>query len=257
MSNKDFQNGLTIGLASGRIVEKEYILPIGGDELGGVKNGGNVVINEDGTMTAPASGGGGEAGADGKSAYQIALDNGFEGTEEEWLESLKGIQGDKGEAGATGPAGPQGEKGETGSAGKDGTSVTITNITQSTEDGGSNIVTFSDGKNITIKNGSKGSQGIQGEKGDKGDKGDQGIQGESGTDGKDGTNGTNGKDGVSATHSWNGTVLTVTSASGTSSADLKGEKGDKGDPYTLTDTDKQTIVSAVLESFTDVSEVAL
>lgn len=29
-------------------------------------------------------------GVDGKSAYQIALDNGFEGTEEEWLESLKG-----------------------------------------------------------------------------------------------------------------------------------------------------------------------
>lgn len=27
--------------------------------------------------------------SDGKSAYQIALDNGFVGTEEEWLESLK------------------------------------------------------------------------------------------------------------------------------------------------------------------------
>lgn len=27
---------------------------------------------------------------DGKSAYEVALDNGFEGTEEEWLESLKG-----------------------------------------------------------------------------------------------------------------------------------------------------------------------
>ena len=32
-------------------------------------------------------------GADGKSAYGIALENGFEGTEEEWLESLKGIGG--------------------------------------------------------------------------------------------------------------------------------------------------------------------
>ena len=28
-------------------------------------------------------------GKDGKSAYQAALDNGFEGTEQEWLESLK------------------------------------------------------------------------------------------------------------------------------------------------------------------------
>lgn len=31
----------------------------------------------------------GPAGADGKSAYEVALDNGFVGTEEEWLESLK------------------------------------------------------------------------------------------------------------------------------------------------------------------------
>lgn len=40
----------------------DYTLPIGGEELGGVKNGGNVVINEDGTMTAPASGSGGSGG---------------------------------------------------------------------------------------------------------------------------------------------------------------------------------------------------
>ena len=33
--------------------ENAYELPIGGDELGGVKNGGNVTINADGTMTAP------------------------------------------------------------------------------------------------------------------------------------------------------------------------------------------------------------
>lgn len=32
-------------------------------------------------------------GLDGKSAYQIALKNGFEGTEEEWLESLEGKAG--------------------------------------------------------------------------------------------------------------------------------------------------------------------
>ena len=38
-------------------------------------------------------------GNDGKSAYEIAVDNGFIGTEAEWLESLKG---DKGEPGADG-----------------------------------------------------------------------------------------------------------------------------------------------------------
>ena len=32
-------------------------------------------------------------GQDGKSAYQIALDNGFKGSEEAWLESLKGASG--------------------------------------------------------------------------------------------------------------------------------------------------------------------
>lgn len=33
---------------------------------------------------------------DGKSAYQIAVDNGFEGTEKEWLASLVGSQGERG-----------------------------------------------------------------------------------------------------------------------------------------------------------------
>lgn len=32
----------------------------------------------------------GEKGADGKSAYQIAVDDGFTGTKAEWLASLKG-----------------------------------------------------------------------------------------------------------------------------------------------------------------------
>lgn len=43
----------------GEIVHKidNKYLPVGGTDLGAVKNGGNVVINEDGTMTAPESGG--------------------------------------------------------------------------------------------------------------------------------------------------------------------------------------------------------
>lgn len=47
-------------------------------------------------------------GVDGKSAYEIAVDNGFVGTEEEWLESLKGDTGATGPAGPTGPAGANG-----------------------------------------------------------------------------------------------------------------------------------------------------
>lgn len=41
-------------------------------------------------------GGGGGSGAAGKSAYEIAVDNGFVGTETEWLESLKGADGTDG-----------------------------------------------------------------------------------------------------------------------------------------------------------------
>jgi hypothetical protein len=52
--------------------------------------------------------------------------------------------------------GPPGVKGDRGA---DGTSVTVKSISESTTDGGSNIVTFSDGSILTIKNGSKGSPG--------------------------------------------------------------------------------------------------
>lgn len=38
----------------------------------------------------------GEAGTDGKSAYAIALDHGYTGTEAEWLESMRGQQGEPG-----------------------------------------------------------------------------------------------------------------------------------------------------------------
>lgn len=41
-------------------------------------------------------------GADGKSAYQVAVENGFEGTEEEWLESLHGKNGIDGDIGPAG-----------------------------------------------------------------------------------------------------------------------------------------------------------
>lgn len=46
-----------------------------------------------------AQGVAGESGADGESAYQIAVNNGFVGTEEEWLASLVGPQGPQGPAG--------------------------------------------------------------------------------------------------------------------------------------------------------------
>ena len=45
---------------------------------------------------AAIAGAGGIKGEDGKSAYQIAVENGFAGTSEEWLASLKGERGKDG-----------------------------------------------------------------------------------------------------------------------------------------------------------------
>lgn len=59
------------------------------------------------------------AGADGESAYAIAVRNGYVGSETEWLASLKG---DTGEAGA---AGTNGTDGVNGADGKDGTTVVV------------------------------------------------------------------------------------------------------------------------------------
>lgn len=43
----------------------------------------------------------GDKGDSGDSAYHIAIENGFVGTETEWLDSLKGEQGEKGDTGDT------------------------------------------------------------------------------------------------------------------------------------------------------------
>ena len=43
--------------------------------------------------------------------------------------------------------------------GKDGTSVTVKSVSESTADGGSNVVTFSDGKTLNVKNGKAGTPG--------------------------------------------------------------------------------------------------
>ena len=49
--------------------------------------------------------------ARGKSAYVLAVENGFVGTLEEWLESLKGEMGPPGSEGPRGPAGQDGKDG--------------------------------------------------------------------------------------------------------------------------------------------------
>lgn len=66
----------------------------------------------------------GTNGQNGLSAYEIAKNGGFIGTEEDWLKSLKGADGAKGEQGEQGIQGAQGIQGEKGQNGKDGTNGT-------------------------------------------------------------------------------------------------------------------------------------
>ncbi len=62
----------------------------------------------------------GKNGVDGKSAYQIAVEKGFEGDETTWLASLKGADGVIGKDGAQGEQGPAGEAGPKGDPGETG-----------------------------------------------------------------------------------------------------------------------------------------
>ena len=83
-----------------------------------------------------------------------------------------------------GSKGSSGDAGKDGADGKDGTSVTVKSVNESTADGGINVITFSDGKTINIKNGSQGSAG------------------KDGTNGKDGAAGKDGKTPVRGTDYW-------------------------------------------------------
>ncbi|HZF90445.1 phage tail protein [Streptomyces sp.] len=56
----------------------------------------------------------------GASAYEVAVAEGFTGTEQQWLASLVGPTGAKGDQGPVGPTGPQGPAGATGPRGEQG-----------------------------------------------------------------------------------------------------------------------------------------
>ena len=97
------------------------------------------------------------------------------------------------------------------------------------------IVTFTDGSEINAGK-AKGEKGDIGPKGDTGATGPQGEQGIQGPEGKQGPQGIQGEQGPKGD----------TGPAGAQGP--KGDKGDKGDPYTLTDTDKNTIVNAVISA---------
>ena len=92
------------------------------------------IVDADGETSATLHNGAtGANGKDGRSAYEIAIENGFVGTAAEWLESLKGkdgIDGKDGKDGADGLPGKDGTNGKDGRDGidgKDGVSPDLTN----------------------------------------------------------------------------------------------------------------------------------
>lgn len=86
------------------------------------------------------------AAVDAKSAYVIALEHGFIGSEDEWLASLKGAKGEQGEQGIQGVQGEKGQNGKDGTNGKDG--IGITNVEINTS--GALTLTYSNGTSANL-----------------------------------------------------------------------------------------------------------
>ena len=157
------------------------------------------IVDADGETSATLhNGANGEKGTDGKSAYQIAVEQGYQGSESDWLSSLKG---DKGNTGA---------KGNPGQDGADGKSAYAIAVEHGYEDSEEKwLLSLKGEKGDTGERGEKGDTGLQGEKGDPGDRGLQGVPGEKG---EKGDAGVAGKDGFSpiANVVKDGSVITIT-----------------------------------------------
>lgn len=142
-------------------------LPSLGSTEGAVISADEVSVSEDGSAAASV----GEDLPRGKSAYEIAKENGFNGTEAEWLASLKG------EPGAAGASGKDGENGKTPYVGDNG------NWFVGSDDTGKPSRGEKGDKGDTGAQGIQGEQGIQGVQGEKGEPGSPGAKGDKGDTG--------------------------------------------------------------------------
>ena len=124
----------------------------------------------------------GEKGDDGLSAYQVAVINGYQGSQAEWLASLVGAKGDKGEKGDHGkdfrivktfPSIAE----MNGTGFSDGDFTMIASDVNDPDDGKLYVWNGTGFTYVADLSGSQGIKGDTGEKGDKGDKGDTGDQG--------------------------------------------------------------------------------
>lgn len=178
------------------------------------------IVDADGETSATLhNGANGEKGTDGKSAYQIAVEQGYQGSESDWLTSLKGDKGEKGNTGA------KGNPGQDGAEGKSAYAIAVEHGYEDSEDEW--LLSLKGEKGDTGERGEKGDTGLQGErgekgetgqhgeqgpKGEKGDPGDRGLQGVPGEKGEKGDAGVAGKDGFSpiANVVKDGSVITIT-----------------------------------------------
>ena len=178
------------------------------------------IVDADGETSATLhNGANGEKGTDGKSAYQIAVEQGYQGSESDWLSSLKGDKGEKGNTGA------KGNPGQDGADGKSAYAIAVEHGYEDSEDKW--LLSLKGEKGDAGERGEKGDTGLQGErgergetgqqgeqgpKGEKGDPGDRGLQGVPGEKGEKGDAGVAGKDGFSpiANVVKDGSVITIT-----------------------------------------------
>ena len=151
------------------------------------------IVDADGETSATLhNGANGEKGTDGKSAYQIAVEQGYQGSESDWLSSLKG---DKGNTGA------KGNPGQDGADGKSAYAIAVEHGYEDSEE--------------------KWLLSLKGEKGDPGDRGLQGVPGEKGEKGDTGADGKDGFSPIAAVAKDGSAVtITITDVNGTTTVTL-------------------------------------
>lgn len=172
------------------------------------------IVDADGETSAALHNG--ANGTDGKSAYQIAVEQGYQGSESDWLSSLKGDKGDKGNTGA------KGNPGQDGANGKSAYAIAVEHGYEDSEEKW--LLSLKGEKGDTGKRGEKGDTGLQGERGEKGETGQQGEQGPKGEKGEKGDAGVAGKDGFSpianVVKDGSAITITITDKSGTTTVTL-------------------------------------
>lgn len=172
-------------------------LPLSGNEWVEVVQGGQNLRVRASDLVLP--------GSDGKSAFDLARENGYSGTIEQWLNSLKGAKGDAGEAGARGQRGKSVYE----------LAVEVGSFTGTEQEFIDQFMSGGDGEGVqgpkgdTGETGPQGPQGPQGEKGDTGPQGPQGEKGDTGEQGPKGDTGPMGPAGPAGSGDGDGSSLSA------------------------------------------------